>query len=581
MRRHALALTAILVTACGGGGGGGDTGTGATPSPLPGGAAVTRTALDETFGPAPAVAPPTSTEGGGSASFVSRSAGCTLAYTLTAAPALAAGPDPLLSQQWHLSNTGQTGGTPGIDLRLAGASGAWTLAPGRGAGVRVAVIDDALEVLHPDLRPNVVELASHDYRDGDAWPLPCTASDDRHGTAVGGIVAARDGNALGVAGVAPRALLVGYNALATGSSADTSDAMTRGLAANAIYQNSWGNPDDGGPNEVGTLWENAVERGLAQGRGGRGAVYVFSGGNGGNSAPLIRGTDDANLDGYVNKRGVIAVCAMDQDGRAPSYAEPGSNILVCGTGGDGATAIATTDILSGYRPVTDSFTGTSAAAPTVAGVVAQMLAVNPNLSWRDVRLILAQTARETPAAAADPAAGWQASALTPGKRVSRLYGFGLADAAAAVRAAAGWASVGGRDALIACDSGMAEWQAAIPDDAATGVASAVALPGCGIRRVEWVEVTFSSDHPYSADLDIRLRSPSGSESQLVAQRRCFNSLGTTAADNPCRRPYDAWRFGSVRFMGEPAAGGWALTVSDRDPGETGRALRWRLRVFGS
>ena len=42
---------------------------------------------------------------------------------------------------------------------------------------------------------------------------------------------------------------------------------------------------------------------------------------------------------------------------------------------------------------TQCMNGTSAASPNAAGVVALMLQANPSLSWRDVRRILATTAR--------------------------------------------------------------------------------------------------------------------------------------------------------------------------------------------
>jgi subtilisin family serine protease len=105
--------------------------------------------------------------------------------------------------------------------------------------------------------------------------------------------------------------------------------------------------------------------------------------------------------------------------------------------------------------------GTSASAPTITGVVALMLSANPNLSWRDVRHILATTSKQidsgygsrdgrnkqinlsdftftdnTSTALTDGASatrldyGWQTNAA--GYKYSNWYGFGLADATAAV-----------------------------------------------------------------------------------------------------------------------------------------------------
>src|SRR5690606_21843690 len=153
-----------------------------------------------------------------------------------------AGADPQLGQQWHLDNDGTVTGRRGEDL---GAVGAWTIT--KGEGVRVALLDDAIEVTHEDLAPNVVADGSFNYRQarrGNSWPLPCN-SDDGHGTSVAGLIVARDGNALGMAGVAPRASLVGYNALATALDTDVSEALNRDLGLNSVYNNSWGSPDDG------------------------------------------------------------------------------------------------------------------------------------------------------------------------------------------------------------------------------------------------------------------------------------------------------------------------------------------------
>ena len=175
---------------------------------------------------------------------------CTVRYYAQSQPSQRAGTDPLYLTQWYLKNTGRLTGYSGLaageDLQVENvwASGL------RGENIRVAVVDDALEVTHQDLAPNVVEGASYNYvsdgswQRGSPWPLPCTSS-QTHGTAVGGVVAARDSNGLGGRGVAPRASLVGYNALAHDLDSEVLDALVRDQGKNHIYNNSWGAEDDG------------------------------------------------------------------------------------------------------------------------------------------------------------------------------------------------------------------------------------------------------------------------------------------------------------------------------------------------
>jgi kexin len=508
---------------------------------------------------------------------VSAGPSCALSYTLTQSRELS-GPDPLFEKQWYLENAAQSGGLAGEDLRIRPA---WERT--RGAGVRVAVVDDAVEGVHPDLLPNWVAGASFSYRTGNRgspWPLPCTAAVDGHGepidghgTAVAGIVLARDDNAIGLAGVAPRASLVGFDALASGQDADIADALLRDNHANAIYQNSWGSPDDGGLHVAPPAFVAAVRSGITHGRGGLGSLFLFPGGNGGCYA-LDKQTgncqiDNANFDGFVNQLGVIAVCAVDHAGRQPWYGEPGANLLVCGLSSGDSKNIWTTTLDGAWR---DDFSGTSASTPMVSGVVALMLSANPALSWRDVRLILAKTARRNDPSHPD----WVEAA--DGLAFNHRYGFGVVDAAAAVQAATTWSSVGGSAALRRCDLPARTVSRPIPD----GVEGSAPLPitdtvdasSCGITRIEFVEVRFSATHLYSGDLRIRLTSPAGRTSRLAEPRIC---RGT--GFDPCGA-YAGWTFGSVRHLGEAAAGPWSLEVADPVPNDTGSLTSWSLTLYG-
>lgn len=509
---------------------------------------------------------------------VRTAANCLLGFSITPA-AQSLGLDPLLGQQWHLLNTGQSNGTPGEDLR---ATLAWPTS--RGAGVRIAVTDNGIDITHADLVPNVIANESYNYLvSNSVWPLPCT-NQDIHGTAVAGIALARDGNAIGGAGVAPRASLIAYNALSANDDASLADAMTRGKS-NQIWHNSWGSPDEGRPEPAPRIWEQAIDEGLRSARSGRGAIFVFPGGNGGridirNATGQVAATiaDDSNLDGYANKRGVVTVCSVDDRGIAPSYAERGANLLVCAPAQGRSEAITTTAILGNYR---SDFAGTSASAPMVAGIAALMLAANPNLSWRDTQRILATTARLNHPS--DP--GWITAA---GVRFNHRYGFGVADADAAVRAAKSWTTVGGSVEQKVCGPYARSPDIPIPDSvsfSAPGipVTDVMATPNCNISNLEFVEVHFTSNHPYAGDLRIRLSSPNNLVSELANERAC--GLNVPDASNPCRFGYSDWRFGSVRHLGESLVGAqtlgsWTLEVSDRGPRDVGNLTSWSLTLYG-
>jgi proprotein convertase subtilisin/kexin type 2 len=485
---------------------------------------------------------------------------CAIQYANNDTPDLF-GPDPMLDRQWHLKNTGQRGGKLGEDINVEGA---WKVSLGE--GVRIALVDDALETVHGDLKSNVVAGASYNYRPaikGSAFPLPCS-KDEGHGTSVAGIIASRASNALGTSGIAPKAELVGYNALSLDLTADIADALTRDLANNMIYHNSWGSPDNGEVNEAEPEFNQAIARGIREGRKGKGAIYVFPAGNGGcysiiGSASCQR--DNANFDGYVNRLGVIAVGAVDQFGKSPWYAENGSNILLSAPAGDSSAGITTTSIGNRFR---DDFAGTSASAPMVSGTVALMLSANPQLTWRDVPIILAKSSRKN-----------DSGDLSWVGNFSHKYGFGVLDASAAVQMAKNWVSVGGVSELKTCTQSIKTGSVTIPD-AGPSIGSAISIAGCGISKIEYVSVTINATHEYSGDLEVSLYSPNGTSSVLATPRKCDS---TARIGNACG-DFNGWQFGSVRHLDEAASGNWQLFVRDTESGKSGALQGWTITVHG-
>ena len=507
-------------------------------------------------------------------------------------------PDPSLPSQWHLQNTGQSGGRAGEDIR---ARAAWERLKragcGPGAGVRIAVLDLAVDLNHPDLIDNRATGLSYDYLSGWATePLPRwngtdTAEKLAHGTSVAGIIAARAGNSLGGAGVAPQAQLAGFNPLA--GSPDRvgeyiNDALTRNLESIDVYHNSWGSLDGGKLSKASAGFSETIERGLLNGRGGLGALYVFAAGNGGclgypssNCRPDV---DRSNYDGYLNHRGVIVACAFDHNGELPIWAERGSNLLACGPSGPArvlpegnTTSAITTTALNGS--MVSDFSNSSASAPMVSGVIALMLSANVKLSARDVRLILARSARRNDPLNPDWQAGRQGGhGYHPG------FGFGAVDADAAVALARAWTSIGDERSLRKCQassrtSESAAWSLAIPDNQSTGVSHGLNLDdSCPITRVEHVEIRLVIDHAYIGDLAIDLQSPAGTTSSLASQRDCGNRSKNVTDD--CGSYNENWPIASVRHLDEPARGQWRLTIADRIPGKSGTLNAWQILVWG-
>lgn len=540
------------------------------------------------------------------------------------ARAIQPGPDPLYALQWHLNNVGQTGGVPGMDINvmpvwgcMVGESCGESDGGLRGEGVRIAIVDDGLEVRHPDLWMNVVPGASLNFLTGGRDPTPGLIDDqdiddpnDSHGTAVAGLVAARDFNSEGGRGVAPRAQLVGINLLKSPTLSNQASALTHDLARVAVSNNSWGATDGSGQLQPADFsWRQAIESGLQQGRNGLGTVYVWAAGNGARVWENGRAVavDNANYDGRTNFYGVMAIGAVDHAGRKTDYSEDGANLWLVAPGGSGhcSSSLVTTDLSGpgglndGAKPddllehpdYTRCMAGTSAATPLVSGVVALVLQARPELTWRDVRLVLAESARRHGLAASD----W--SSPRPGYRNplrhSHRYGFGLVDAAAAVALAHDWALLPAQKVFpppVSSDGPDTTRLVAspIPKGDTEGLADTLWISGSGINFIEWADIEFASSHSYAGNLEITLTSPAGTVSRLALPHGCRNSRSgqwiadctgaITGPDGVWR-----WRFGSARHLGEAADGAWTLRVVDavdQPFSGSGDWQSWRLIIRG-
>jgi Subtilase family len=125
-----------------------------------------------------------------------------------------------------------------------------------GRNVRVAVVDSGIELTHPDLRGQV-EVAKNF--------VTAPAAVENHGTSVAGVIAARDGNGLGISGVAPEARLLGLRACTQNAAATVCDSLSLAKALDfALARDAQViNLSLSGPNDI--LLSKLIDAALARG----------------------------------------------------------------------------------------------------------------------------------------------------------------------------------------------------------------------------------------------------------------------------------------------------------------------------
>ena len=503
--------------------------------------------------------------------------------------------DQFFSEQWHLVNTGQHNGIVGIDIDVLPA---WDI--GLGNGVTIAIVDECLQTTHPDLRENCPPIATgfhHDFNDGDDDPKPILSNGDFHGTSVAGLAAARQNNGspdattgllLGVSGVAPEARLLGLRLIAGAfSDEDAAAALTWSPtgASVDVSNNSWGVPDVFGLGGFDILAKAAQRDAALKGRDGKGQVTVFSAGNG-------RGeSSNANYSTTCNSRYVLAVGALASTGVFSSYSEPGAPILVTAPGGGlGFTGAeqrcVTTDVtgVGGLNPAAGDLTntdytrqmnGTSAAAPITSGTVALVLAANPTLTWRDVKEILAGTARKVDETQSDwlvrPAETGDARFYNGGGfKFNHNYGSGLIDAFAAVTRAQTWTNLGAEisQSLSIREPGNGT---NIVDDGVTKLRRTFDFSGNNFPnlRVEQIEIETLITHRHRSDLEIAVVSPSGVRSVLAEKHlrpignpfdldTDYRDIVLDFATNILKPRAGGWVFTTTHSWGENSKGTWTI-----------------------
>jgi subtilisin family serine protease len=333
--------------------------------------------------------------------------------------------DTFLAEEWHLKNdgfipSGKYTTKKGADAKIVDA---WQRLNSLGStDVVIAIIDNGIDISHPDLKPKV-------YRPWDLWTQSDRLTDGdpgfTHGTPCASLAVAV-ANGQGMVGVAPNAKFMPVSG--TSFSVAATEQMFSYCSKNGadVISCSWGTTDK--LYSLNSLKEEAIAKAAREGRGGKGCVICFAAGN--------EGVDYVNF--YAAHPGVICVAACDSKDRYASYSNQGAEVSVCapsngdwpllaarawwdpGTSvrGDGAWKFWADGVnrVGPYK----HFGGTSGATPIVAGICALMLSANPNLTAKEVKDILQKTADKI----GDP------SEYVNGH--SRKYGYGRVNADKAV-----------------------------------------------------------------------------------------------------------------------------------------------------
>lgn len=304
--------------------------------------------------------------------------------------------DTYFNKQWNLD------GTYSINWKQA-----YSLSTG--ANVEISIIDSGADYMHPDF--NWKLMPAYDLRTNSLYS---TGLYGAHGTKCAGIICAQVNNNEGIAGVSPNSNVYMY-AHPMDKGVNIEQELATGIAmaseSSDVISCSWGR----NPNIPSNFITDAIRYALVWGRNGKGVVIVFATGNENGAIHFPANCDEE----------ILAVGSIGENGKKAADSNYGTKLDVVAPG----VGITTTNVLGSSIPMYDTFSGTSAACPHVAGIAALMLSVNPNLTSASVITIIEKTARKV--------GGYYYSTVSgrPNGTWNEKMGYGLVDAYAAVQEA--------------------------------------------------------------------------------------------------------------------------------------------------
>ncbi|HEY9896705.1 MAG TPA: S8 family serine peptidase [Candidatus Sericytochromatia bacterium] len=505
--------------------------------------------------------------------------------------------DPIYAKQWHLNHNGGPDLAPNSHVS---AEQAWDLTRGI-RSVTIAIMDDAVDVSHPDFQGIGKIVAPRDFKENDFLPLPGDP-DDNHGTACAGVATAEE-NGVGSVGVAPGCALMPIRT--TGFLDDQTIeemfgwAVTKGAS---VISCSWGPASVYFP--LSLRQRAALTQAATTGRNGKGCVIVFAAGNA--NRPTNGSVNESGwpnnalsgptswLGGFTVHPDVITVSASTSLNRKAAYSNWGAEVSVCAPSNNAppgvglqetgyvftppqirgalpGLGIVTTDRVgaTGYSANENAidFGGTSSACPLVAGVAALVLSANPDLTAAEVRQLLQQTADKIVDPNPDPQFGFRKGTYEASGRCD-WFGYGKVNAAKAVQAA-----VQRQAAAAIASSRQIQQQnttsVAIPDNNPQGLTSTIQIAETGTVRS--IQISVAIDHTFLGDLQISLISPAN-QTVLLQSRSLGRSTRLqstyTLQTTPLLR----------RFLNQPAQGRWQLRVVDAAESDTGTLNNWTLTL---